>query len=193
MADDSEDWITAREAVKLLKPVTGDEYSAQMTICARAYDKLISARAVRLVVEDHNWRPVKMKEVNDVEVPPKFWWARGHEALTQNWSTGDFETWIDKRAHYKGYGVKFLRADIMSMVSPDLADTSDPIASRLAEGFAAARAPQSAPARGTKIFIGHGHSLAWRDLKDFIVERLKLPYDEFKYWTPPSKHVGKYR
>jgi hypothetical protein len=44
MVDDSEDWITAREAVKLLKPVTGDEYSAQMTICARAYDKLISAR-----------------------------------------------------------------------------------------------------------------------------------------------------
>jgi hypothetical protein len=48
--------------------------------------------------------------VNDVEVPPKFWWARGHEALTQNWSTGDFERWIDKRAHYKAYGVKFLRA-----------------------------------------------------------------------------------
>jgi hypothetical protein len=51
-----------------------------------------------------------MKQVNDVEVPPKFWWARGHEALTQNWSTGDFERWIDKRAHYKAYGVKFLRA-----------------------------------------------------------------------------------
>jgi predicted nucleotide-binding protein len=32
---------------------------------------------------------------------------------------------------------------------------------------------------GSKIFIGHGRSPAWRDLKDFIVERLKLPYDEF--------------
>ena len=32
---------------------------------------------------------------------------------------------------------------------------------------------------GDKIFIGHGHSLIWRELKDFINERLELPYDEF--------------
>lgn len=30
-----------------------------------------------------------------------------------------------------------------------------------------------------KIFIGHGRSAAWRDLKDFIEERLGLEYDEF--------------
>ena len=32
---------------------------------------------------------------------------------------------------------------------------------------------------GTNIFIGHGRSQDWRELKDFISERLKLPYDEF--------------
>lgn len=32
---------------------------------------------------------------------------------------------------------------------------------------------------GTNVFIGHGASGAWRDLKDFIQDRLKLPYDEF--------------
>lgn len=32
---------------------------------------------------------------------------------------------------------------------------------------------------GTHIFIGHGRSPLWRDLKDFISERLKLPWDEF--------------
>ncbi|ANC80080.1 TIR domain-containing protein [Pseudomonas putida] len=32
---------------------------------------------------------------------------------------------------------------------------------------------------GTNIFIGHGRSPVWRDLKDFISERLRLPYDEF--------------
>lgn len=32
---------------------------------------------------------------------------------------------------------------------------------------------------GTNVFIGHGHAFAWRDLKDFISDRLKLPYDEF--------------
>jgi predicted nucleotide-binding protein len=30
-----------------------------------------------------------------------------------------------------------------------------------------------------KIFIGHGGSSAWRDLKDFIQDRLHLPWDEF--------------
>jgi predicted nucleotide-binding protein len=29
------------------------------------------------------------------------------------------------------------------------------------------------------IVISHGHSPAWRDLKDFISDRLRLPYDEF--------------
>ena len=32
---------------------------------------------------------------------------------------------------------------------------------------------------GDKIFIGHGHSLIWRELKDFISERLELSCDEF--------------
>lgn len=32
---------------------------------------------------------------------------------------------------------------------------------------------------GTNIFIGHGRSTAWRDLKDYIQDRLHLPWDEF--------------
>jgi predicted nucleotide-binding protein with TIR-like domain len=32
---------------------------------------------------------------------------------------------------------------------------------------------------GTKIFIGHGGSSAWRDLKDFLQDRLGLEWDEF--------------
>jgi len=32
---------------------------------------------------------------------------------------------------------------------------------------------------GTNVFIGHGRSPAWRDLKDFVRDRLGLPYDEF--------------
>ena len=30
-----------------------------------------------------------------------------------------------------------------------------------------------------KIFIGHGRSHQWRELKDFIVDRVKLPFNEF--------------
>lgn len=32
---------------------------------------------------------------------------------------------------------------------------------------------------GTNVFIGHGRSREWRDLKDFVQDRLKLPWDEF--------------
>jgi hypothetical protein len=32
---------------------------------------------------------------------------------------------------------------------------------------------------GRKIFIGHGQSPLWKDLKDFLAERLKLDWDEF--------------
>ncbi|ENI0015779.1 nucleotide-binding protein [Salmonella enterica] len=32
---------------------------------------------------------------------------------------------------------------------------------------------------GVKIFIGHGRSPLWRELKDFIHEKLHLPYEEF--------------
>ncbi len=32
---------------------------------------------------------------------------------------------------------------------------------------------------GTNVFIGHGRSKLWKDLKDFIQDRLHLPWDEF--------------
>lgn len=35
------------------------------------------------------------------------------------------------------------------------------------------------PLNGKRIFIGHGRSPLWRELKDFIAERLELPWDEF--------------
>ena len=44
--------------------------------------------------------------------------------------------------------------------------------------------PHISGASGTKVFIGHGRSPDWRDLKDFIHERLQLPYEEFNRVTP---------
>jgi predicted nucleotide-binding protein len=32
---------------------------------------------------------------------------------------------------------------------------------------------------GTNVFIGHGRSPLWRELKDFVQDRLGLPWDEF--------------
>jgi predicted nucleotide-binding protein len=36
-----------------------------------------------------------------------------------------------------------------------------------------------APVPGQRVFIGHGGSSLWREFKEFISDRLKLPWDEF--------------
>lgn len=41
------------------------------------------------------------------------------------------------------------------------------------------RKTRAAERIGTNVFIGHGRSVVWRDLKDFIQDRLRLPWDEF--------------
>lgn len=43
------------------------------------------------------------------------------------------------------------------------------------------------PNNQTKVFIGHGRSQIWRELKDFISENLELPYDEFNRISPAGK------
>lgn len=36
----------------------------------------------------------------------------------------------------------------------------------------------------SRVFIGHGNSAVWRDLKEFIQDRLVLPWDEFNRESP---------
>lgn len=43
---------------------------------------------------------------------------------------------------------------------------------------------QGIPILGKRVFIGHGRSSAWRDLKDFIHDRLHLQWDEFNREEP---------
>lgn len=51
---------------------------------------------------------------------------------------------------------------------------------KLASHFSRVQRQDSREARvGTNVFIGHGRSHVWRDLKDFVQDRLRLPYDEF--------------
>jgi predicted nucleotide-binding protein len=38
---------------------------------------------------------------------------------------------------------------------------------------------QGAAVTGENVFIGHGRSLVWLELKDFVKDRMKLPWDEF--------------
>ena len=83
MEDDTEDWISAAEALALLTPEMG-ESRARRTICSRANDGIIQTRAAQFVVAKHN-------PESDFVLPRSFWWARGEVALQQNWVAGDFE------------------------------------------------------------------------------------------------------
>jgi class 3 adenylate cyclase len=102
-----DEWIRASEAVALLEPVLSP-YAAQMRICERAHAGIVRARA------EHFHEGSRRYQSHDI--PEKFWWAEGHEALKQDWSAGDFSTWIDQRIELKAFGVTFARTDIEKIV-----------------------------------------------------------------------------
>lgn len=72
-------------------------------------------------------------------------------------------------------------AEVMAIRSPGQAcDQLATIARRAASHLS--RRERSASRRessGTSVFIGHGRSPAWKDLKDFLQDRLGLTWDEF--------------
>ena len=103
------EWISAARAHQIVASAISS--GAHLTICSRAFDGLIKARAKRIIVGKHT--------VDDSPVPLGFWWAGGHAALTQNWVTGDFATWIE-HTQWRVYGVEFDREDIESMLPPKI-------------------------------------------------------------------------
>jgi hypothetical protein len=102
-----EDWLTASETIRLVRLATMSR-TANVAIATRANAGLVRAHAEALMIGSETR--------HNVPVPAKFWWATGHEALTQNWETGDFETWVDRRFHLQAFGVRFHREDIQRMV-----------------------------------------------------------------------------
>ena len=149
-APNEEEWLSAADALALLG--MSHQLGAR-TICKRAHAGLIKTRAVRFI---RDGRPA-----DNVEIPPEFWWAEDGDALTQNWAAGDFDTWIDHKIRLQAFGVTFCRPDV----------------EQLRPGKALEER-RKMTAIG-KIFIGHGYSPDWRELKEFLQERMHLTVDEF--------------
>jgi hypothetical protein len=69
------------------------------------------------------------------------------------------------------------------MVPPN--EAKELLTSRLRKAQALLTLINEAPAKslagvqGHRVFIGHGRSPLWREFKDFLQERLRLPWDEF--------------
>jgi len=72
-------------------------------------------------------------------------------------------------------------ADVFSMKAPRTACES--LAKSVRRAFSHLERTEKRLAKaervGTNVFIGHGRSKEWKDLKDFISERMRLPWDEF--------------
>jgi Predicted pPIWI-associating nuclease len=104
-----DEWVRAADAVAMLKPIL-TRNSAHVRICERAHAGLIRARAEQF----HDGPRV----FHNHDIPKEFWWAKGYEALEQDWAAGDFSTWIDRRIELKAFGVTFARADIEKLLPP---------------------------------------------------------------------------
>ncbi|MHC9419874.1 hypothetical protein ACYZX9_14895 [Sphingomonas citri] len=87
----ADQWIEAATAL--------DTFGNRMAICERCHAALIRAQAASF----HRVDDVQ----SDAELPREFWWAEGHEALDQNWESGDFSTWINHKYHWRAFGVRF--------------------------------------------------------------------------------------
>jgi predicted nucleotide-binding protein len=160
-----EEWISAAGAIALLGM---SRLSGARAICKRAHARLIAARAQRFISGG--------RSADNVDIPAEFWWAEDDAALTQDWRTGDFETWINN-IRLQAFGVTFRRSDIEGLKPTPVVENA---ASTRAEVLEERKRMTAA---GQKIFIGHGHSLVWRELQNFLQSRLHLTTDEFNSVT----------
>ena len=110
----AEHWINAATAVGIVM-TRADDHAGMRALCARAHSGLVRARARLLVATEGN----SETRSENAFVPKALWWAGGHEALEQNWATGDFSTWIDYKVHLQAYGVTFALSGILDMLSAD--------------------------------------------------------------------------
>jgi len=99
----AEHWLQAATAL--------DVFGNSVAICERCHAGLIRSQAASFY---------RVDDVQaDVELPREFWWAEGHEALDQNWQTGDFSTWIDHKYHWRAFGVRFALDDLLKLLPID--------------------------------------------------------------------------
>jgi predicted nucleotide-binding protein len=100
----------------------------------------------------------------NADVPKQFWRAEGHSALTQDWPTGDFDTWIDHgEIQLRAFGVSFLRADIEKMIPPGGHLNPSP-----------SRKGSESHSISKKIFFVHGHAGEPREAVARFLEQLGL-------------------
>lgn len=102
----AEQWIPAALALQLVGDLPGNQ-NERIAICTRAHAGLIKTRAELIIVGDD--------KLSDIVFPADFWWSEGHEALEQNWTTGDFATHVGKRP-WQAFGVRFALDGLLQLL-----------------------------------------------------------------------------
>ncbi len=96
----AEQWVSAKQVREL--------GISTYSLCARLHKGLMAARA------DSTHR--RDESVTLQKLPKEFWWGEGHEALEQDWETGDFSTWIEGRDYWQAFGVRFPLSGLLEMI-----------------------------------------------------------------------------
>jgi predicted nucleotide-binding protein len=104
--------------------------------------------------------------IQDSMIPNRSIWTRDTLAMSQGFRLAPHQAMLSLPASGGAVGLNLDR----------LEKSTREAASHLQRTEASSR---KAGLVGTNVFIGHGRSLLWRELKDFIEDRLGLPVDEF--------------
>jgi hypothetical protein len=113
--------MSAYEVLQFLQLSQADAANA---ICGRAREGLIKARAKLFISQD-----VKQR---DVDIPAHFWSPKEGSAADWNWTSGDFETWMNHPTYrLKAFGVEFRRSDIEQLKPWSAARTRPPSGARV--------------------------------------------------------------
>jgi hypothetical protein len=116
----SEEWISARDAREKVVPGCRHNDGRTDVILQRAKAGLVKARAS---VFKSTKAGVK-SDVRDHPIPADFW---GGNSLKQNWTQGDFSTWIHSEGwetYCEAYGVTFEQSGIEAMAHSGEAATA---------------------------------------------------------------------
>ena len=103
-----DEWISAAEAFRRVYAATGS--GASRAICSRAHAGLIEAKAAKIDIGDL---------IHEEYRYPGILVGMRRGCLEQNWPTGDFETWIDRKTHESIRCIVFA-GGIVSLIGPAL-------------------------------------------------------------------------
>lgn len=143
----------------------------------RAKAELSSILSIEVANNSDNFLQEQLRKIQNFTVEDKTLFAR---AMIPS---GKFHT-QDMRAASQGFRLPphlDVMSDILAFKQPavrakELSDIARQAGSHI---FRLERKTKKSELVGTNIFIGHGRSSDWRILKEFIKDRLGLPFDEF--------------